>query len=70
MASKAKGKGKGKGLKIDADVLKKIVNNHEGALDSSYFVDAQMESGRWFKSRILDCRLAKGIFSSYLRLQC
>lgn len=38
MSAKGKGKGKGKGLKLDSDVLKKISNKHDGALDSSYFV--------------------------------
>lgn len=38
MSAKGKGKGKGKGLKIDSDVLKRINNQHDGALDSSYFV--------------------------------
>ena len=65
MSAKGKGKGKGNGLKLDGDVLKKL-NQHDGALDSSYFVQAQMENGRWFKSRILDCRLAKGNFTPIL----
>lgn len=38
MSGKSKGKGKGKGLKFDGDVLKKFNNQHDGALDSSYFV--------------------------------
>jgi|JI10StandDraft_1071094.scaffolds.fasta_scaffold1131193_1 hypothetical protein len=38
MSAKGKGKGKGKGLKLDGDVLKKFSNQHDGALDSSYFV--------------------------------
>ena len=38
MSAKGKGKGKGKGLKLDGDVLKKFNNQHDGALDSSYFV--------------------------------
>ncbi len=38
MSGKAKGKGKGKGFKLDGDVLKKFTNQHDGALDSSYFV--------------------------------
>jgi len=38
MSAKGKGKGKGKGLKLDGDVLKKFTNQHDGALDSSFFV--------------------------------
>lgn len=38
MSSKGKGKGKGKGMKIDGDMLKKFSNQHEGALDSTYYV--------------------------------
>lgn len=62
MSAKGKGKGKGKGLKLDGDVLKKFNNQHDGALDSSFFVICEMENGRKFKARILDCRLAKGNF--------
>lgn len=38
MSGMGKGKGKGKGMKIDGDVLKKFNNQHDGALDSSFFV--------------------------------
>ena len=38
MSAKGKGKGKGKGLKIDGEMLKKFSNQHEGALDSTFYV--------------------------------
>lgn len=34
----ARGKSKGKGLKLDSDVLKRINNQHHGALDKTFFV--------------------------------
>lgn len=40
MASKGKGKGKGKVMKFDSEPQKKVMTQHEGALDSNFFVDA------------------------------
>lgn len=33
--------------------------NHENALDPSYYVKAEMSNGEWHLARIIDCRLAK-----------
>ena len=40
MASKGKGKGKGKAMKFDLEPQKKVITQHEGAVDSNFFVDA------------------------------
>jgi hypothetical protein len=40
MASKGKGKGKGKAKKFDLEPQKKVITQHEGALDGNFFVDA------------------------------
>jgi hypothetical protein len=33
----------------------------EGALDPQYLVNALMRDNKWYKARIIDCRLVKGI---------
>ena len=60
MASKGKGKGKGLAKKFDLDLQKKMIAQYDGALDNSFFVEAEIDKGRWLKARILECRLAKG----------
>jgi len=38
-----------------------LASGHEITLDKSYYFEAQMKnSERWFKARILDCKLSKG----------
>lgn len=61
MASKGKGKGKGLAKKFDSDLQNKAIAQYDGAYDSSFFVEAEFEKGRWIKARIKECRLAKGI---------
>jgi hypothetical protein len=38
MASKGKSKGKGKSKKFDLEPQKKMVVQHEGAIDSTFFI--------------------------------
>lgn len=49
-------------MKFDLEPQKKVIAQHEGALDANFFVDAEIEKGKWHKARILECRLAKGNF--------
>ncbi len=53
------GKGKGKLIKIDEQLMKKLPTGFEGAYNTSFYYEAYMESvKKWFKARILACRLA------------
>lgn len=60
MTSKGKGKGKGFAKKMDLEPQKKLIAQYDGALDNSFFIEAEIEKNRWLKARILECRLAKG----------
>jgi hypothetical protein len=48
-------------LKVSKELKLKLTSGHEITLDKSYYVEAQMKnSERWFRARILDCKLSKG----------
>lgn len=68
MASKGKGKGKGLSKKFDPDLQNKAMAQYDGAYDSSFFVEAEFEKGRWIKARIKECRLAKDYDTSKKRV--
>lgn len=61
------GKGKGKLVKMDQELLKRLQNQFEGAYSLGHFYEAFMDSvDKWFKARILSCRLARGtLFASH-----
>lgn len=55
------GKGKGKLIKMDQELIKKLPTGFEGALPLNYYYEALMDtSNKWYKARILSCRLARG----------
>jgi hypothetical protein len=46
---------------VSKELKQRLSSGHEITLDKSYYVDAQMKnSDRWFRARILDCKLSKG----------
>lgn len=55
------GKAKGKLIKFDQDLMKKMPLNFDGAYSMNVFYEAYMDTNdRWYKARILSCRLARG----------
>ena len=66
--SKAKAKAKAKLINTESlSTTRSTTGLYEGALDSAYYVNAQMKDSTWQKARIIDCRLAQSnIFCSAL----
>lgn len=61
MNSKLEGKITRLELKVTKELKQRLSSGHEITLDKSYYVEAQMKnSDRWFRARILDCKLSKG----------
>lgn len=55
------GKGKGKLIKMDQELIKKLPTGFEGAFELNYYYEAYMDTvNKWYKARILSCRLARG----------
>jgi hypothetical protein len=46
---------------VSKELKQRLSSGHEITLDKSFYVEAQMKnSDRWFRARILDCKLSKG----------
>lgn len=61
MNSKLEGKISRLELKVSKELKQRLSSGHEITLDKSFYVEAQMKnSDRWFRARILDCKLSKG----------
>lgn len=61
MNSKLEGKIARLELKVAKELKQRLSSGYEITLDKSYYVEAQMKnSEKWFRGRILDCKLSKG----------
>lgn len=63
MNSKLDGKVSKLEIKLSKELKQNLGCNREISLDKSYYVEAQLKgSNMWYKARILDFRLSKGMF--------
>ena len=61
MSAKLEGKIGRLELKINKELKERLSSSIASTMESSYYVEAQMKySERWYKARILDCKLSKG----------
>jgi len=48
-------------MRVSKELKQKLSIGHEISLDKSYYVEVQMKNTeKWYRARILDCKLGKG----------
>ena len=66
MNSKLEGKIGRLELKLNKELKQQLSLGREIAVDKTYYFEAQMKhSEKWYKARVLDCRLSKGTVESH-----